>query len=416
MEVLAMRWILVAMTVFASLAAADEQEIDATTIHGKTLCGYQGWFRCPGDELNTGWVHWSRESKRIAPDTLTFEMWPDMSEYRSAARCGVEGFTYPDGKPAELYSSEGREVVLRHFSWMAEYGLHGVWLQRFLVGLPEGPEGAAMYESHKRVLEQVRLAARATGRVWAVAYDMAAMPPDKIVGALTNDWKRLVDAGVTNDKRYLHEKGLPVLMVWGFYPKQNITAEIANRIIDFFKNDPKYRVFLAGGCEWEWRTETTPGWPGFFRRFDLICPWNVGNYSVDKEGNKYASTNYWRADAEEAECAGMLYLPVLYPGFSWDNRKRLRPGRSVIERQGGRFFWKQFCAAADLGLDMGYVAMFDEVDEGTAIYKVTSTPPVQAHFAGYEGLPSDWYLRLAGEGTRMLLKQRPFTAELPIRP
>ncbi len=42
--------------------------------------------------------------------------------------------------------------------------------------------------------------------------------------------------------------------------------------------------------------------------------------------------------------------------------------------------------------------MFDEVDEGTAIFKVTSEPPTQAHFVGYEGLPSDWYLRLTGEG------------------
>jgi hypothetical protein len=65
---------------------------------------------------------------------------------------------------------------------------------------------------------------------------------------------------------------------------------------------------------------------------------------------------------------------------------------------------------------MGYVAMFDEVDEGTAIFKVTSAPPVQAHFVGYEGLPSDWYLRLAGEGTQMLLHQRPFSSDAPARP
>ena len=45
--------------------------------------------------------------------------------------------------------------------------------------------------------------------------------------------------------------------------------------------------------------------------------------------------------------------------------------------------------------------MFDEMDEGTAIFKVTSSPPIEGHFVGYEGLPSDWYLRLAGEITRM---------------
>ena len=25
------------------------QTVDATTLHKKVLCGYQGWFRCPGD-------------------------------------------------------------------------------------------------------------------------------------------------------------------------------------------------------------------------------------------------------------------------------------------------------------------------------------------------------------------------------
>jgi hypothetical protein len=49
---------------------------------------------------------------------------------------------------------------------------------------------------------------------------------------------------------------------------------------------------------------------------------------------------------------------------------------------------------------MLYVAMFDEVDEGTAIFKVTNHPPTGpgdgVQFATYEGLPSDHYLRLTG--------------------
>jgi len=60
--------------------------------------------------------------------------------------------------------------------------------------------------------------------------------------------------------------------------------------------------------------------------------------------------------------------------------------------------------------------MFDEVDEGTAILKVTSTPPTQAHFVGYEGLPSDWYLRLVGEGARRLKERLPVPSEIPIKP
>ena len=48
--------------------------------------------------------------------------------------------------------------------------------------------------------------------------------------------------------------------------------------------------------------------------------------------------------------------------------------------------------------------MFDEIDEGTAIFKCSNEPPVGdgVHFLDYEGLPSDHYLRLTGEGGKLL--------------
>ena len=59
-------------------------------------------------------------------------------------------------------------------------------------------------------------------------------------------------------------------------------------------------------------------------------------------------------------------------------------------------------------MSSAYVAMFDEVDEGTAIFKVTNHPPRQAHFVTLDGLPSDWYLRLTGEGARLLREESRF--------
>src|SRR5215472_2561312 len=68
-------------------AAADRDgPVDATSLRGKVLCGYQGWFRCPGDAADLGWIHWSRDSRRLAPSTLTFDLWPDMSEYAAGER------------------------------------------------------------------------------------------------------------------------------------------------------------------------------------------------------------------------------------------------------------------------------------------------------------------------------------------
>ena len=75
------------------------QTVDATTLHKKVLCGYQGWFRCPGDG-GSQWIHWSRSTSTIASNTLTFEMWPDMSEYTH--KYAAPGFTHPGGAQAYL--------------------------------------------------------------------------------------------------------------------------------------------------------------------------------------------------------------------------------------------------------------------------------------------------------------------------
>ena len=65
---------------------------------------------------------------------------------------------------------------------------------------------------------------------------------------------------------------------------------------------------------------------------------------------------------------------------------------------------------------MIYQAMFDEMDEGTAIFKCTNDPPTGASpFLSYEGLPSDHYLWLTGMGGKLLRGEIPRTKELPTR-
>jgi hypothetical protein len=58
--------------------------------------------------------------------------------------------------------------------------------------------------------------------------------------------------------------------------------------------------------------------------------------------------------------------------------------------------------------------MFDEVNEGTAIYKVSNTIPAGHYFVTYEGLPADWYLRLTGAATAMIRGDAPLSWTIPI--
>jgi hypothetical protein len=396
----------------------DTQVVDARSLRGKVLCGYQGWFRCPGSRAKEGWIHWSRDSQRITPETLTFEMWPDMSEYPAEERFPAPGFTSAYGQQAYLFSSDQPGTVRRHFEWMRNYGIDGIWLQHFLVDLPGGPV-QDRYASRRRVLGNVRLAARETGRVWAIAFDIAGMPTGKIVETLTKEWKKLVDDGVVADERYLHEGGKPVVQIWGFYYQNSgnaMTPQVANQLIDFFKAPGPYHAYLVGSGDWNWRRNPDPEWQAFLRRFDAYSPWNVGNVSIEIPGVSHASTGYWAEDKKECEKHGMLWLPVIYSGFSWDNLQKLPPGSSLIPRRGGNFLWEQFHALSKLGVDSVCVAMFDEVDEGTAIFKVTNTPPAQGHWVTYDGMPSDWYLRLVREGTKMLHERRAIPPRIPIQP
>ena len=103
--------------------------IAADTLRHKVLCGYQGWFRCAGDGTDEGWLHWSRNRNKITPDSLTVEMWPDMSEYSESERYPVPSFTGPkvsntpptqarfqtfEGLPSDWYlqlTSEGTKVI-----------------------------------------------------------------------------------------------------------------------------------------------------------------------------------------------------------------------------------------------------------------------------------------------------------------
>jgi hypothetical protein len=86
----------------------------------------------------------------------------------SSTRPKSPGFTYPNGEQAHLFSSVNKSTVLRHFEWIQQYRIDGVWLQRFVVDLEGGPL-QQRYPSMQKVLHNVHQAASRTGRIWALS-------------------------------------------------------------------------------------------------------------------------------------------------------------------------------------------------------------------------------------------------------
>ena len=115
------------------------------------------------------------------------------------------------------------------------------------------------------------------------------------------------------------------------------------------------------------------------------------------------------------------FLPPPDPSLTWNGKSNGRM-EYQIPRIGGRFWWRQLYNAQSAGCKMIYGAMFDKVDEGTAMFKMAPTlaQTPQGSFVPLnidgEALPSDWYLRIAGEGGKMLRGEIPLSSARPINP
>lgn len=379
--------------------------VDTTTLSNKVMCGYQGWFGAPGDgSSGSGWRHWTKHQGPFEDGNAKIDLWPDMSELDKNERFSTD-FKMPDGRPAEVFSSYEKQTVVRHFQWMRDYGIDGVFVQRFATHL----SSEAHLNFCNTVLANCREGANSNGRAYAVMYDLTGLQKGQI-DVVINDWRQLrKQMRITDDPAYLHERGKPVVAVWGigFNDGRKYTLDECRKLIEFLKNDPD-----VGGCTvmvgvpTHWReldldAVNDPSLLETLKMADIVSPWTVGRYSNPEEAAKYAE-HVLKPDLAWCRQKGIDYMPVIFPGFSWYNMKGSK--FNEIPRIKGQFLWSQFLNVKMAGASMVYVAMFDEVDEGTAIFKCANDVPAgeKSKFLTFDGLPSDFYLRMVGEGTKLI--------------
>ncbi|MCX6602777.1 MAG: hypothetical protein NTV52_04210 [Acidobacteria bacterium] len=410
-----------AVLMLLGVATAAGQAVDATTLQGKVLMGYQGWFRCPGGgPLGSNWSHWAGGTPTAA--TLQIDMYPDLREFDLDELCVVPNMTI-GAEPARLFSSGSSKTVDRHFRWMQQYGLDGVLLQRFVTDIRGNRAGGDV------VLKNVMAAARSAGRVFAIEYDISGANAATVDADLRADWRYLVETlGVTAHPGYLHHEGKAVVGVWGIglndtrHPPSDPAAAL--RLIEWFRNEAN--VFYLGGTPAYWRglsndAATDRRWTDVYRAMDGIQPWTVGRY------NNLAGVDRWRTTQIQPDLAAtagtkQVYMPVIFPGFSWYNLNRTAV-QNQIPRNRGEFLWRQAFNARAAGAETLKIAMFDEVNEATSIFKVApkrENAPDQGYWLTLDAdgftLPSDWYLRLAAEIAKGFREAKPLAVGLPTSP
>ena len=392
---------------------------------GLVMAGYQGWFRAPGDGSGKEWVHYGANGK-FDKDHNTIDFWPDVSEYKKTYETS---FKYPDGTPARVFSSLDKSTTDLHFKWMEEYGVDGVFMQRFF-GVARNHQKKK--KSHDIILKNAVAAAEKNDRAIGVMYDLSGLRSNgEDCSAIIEDWKMLVDRlKVTNSENYIQHNGKPLVTIWGIgFPDRsyNIREIGINRLIDFLKNDPVY-----GGCS------VMLGVPTYFRELDKDClpdpylheviesadivlPWMVQRFTPLLHQDEIRYRDHVMADIKWCKEKNVDYVPLVYAGFSWHNLSKRTPGLArhttygAIPRIGGKFYWDLIYNAIKAGGEMLYVGMFDEVDEGTAIIPISDTPPnsEDVHFVDNDGVAPDHYLFLTGEAAKMLRKEIPLRAKMP---
>jgi len=388
---------------------------DPSTLTGKVMTGYQGWFNCEGDGAHLGWTHWARDRKKpFGPGNVTVDLWPDVSEYEDD-ELYTTAFIHADGTAVKTFSSHNRKTVIRHFKWMADYGIDGAFVQRFTHSLHNE---TTRYHKDK-VLSSAREGANRYGRTYTVMYDLTGTP-DRSIITVFDDWRMLRDRmHLAEDPAFQHHNGKPLVAIWGVgfngKIKRRAGLEQCKELIKKFKADG-CSVMLGIAAGWRMRDRDALQDPELHKVLlmaDVLSPWSVGRFG-DLPGVQSHAKTYWEQDIVWAREHNIDYMPVVFPGFSWHNLKGGKLGS--IPRLDGQFLWSQVVASKKADADMLYIAMFDELDEGTAIFKCSNNPPSSdgSKFLTLDGLPSDFYLRLAGQAGKLLRGEIPLTGTIPV--
>jgi hypothetical protein len=196
----------------------------------------------------------------------------------------------PDGSSAQLYDNTCEGVVDLHFSWMQQVGVDGILVQRFL--------GSFDDSSFTTILDQVQAAAEKYGRGFIVEYDVSG--GDSAQASVTDqvlaDYNSVI-APYTSSPAYIHQGGLPVVMIYGIgYTSNALNATDAESLITQMKSAGTY-VGIGASNLWASLVNSNSEWAPALTAPDLLSSWTVGAYSYGGYSEGYFDTTM-KSDAQ----------------------------------------------------------------------------------------------------------------------
>ena len=371
---------------------------------GKVSVGYQGWFACNGDgSPMNNWWHWANNwGAQPSSGNNSIKSWPDVAEYTATYQTAWANLG--NGQPAKLFSSYDQQTVNTHALWLQQNGIDTMALQRFN---PNGGEA-----NRDGMATRVRTAAETYGRKFYIMYDVSGWTA--MQSEIKTDWTSKMSA-LTSSSAYAKQNGKPVVCIWGFgFNDSNHpwSAAVCLDVVNWFKGQ---NCYVIGGVPREWRTGvggSRAGYLGVYHAFNMLSPWLIGAVgNVSDADNIY--NNYMVPDQSDCNANGIDYQPCVLPG------DLSIPG----QRSHGDLMWRMFYNAKRAGCQGIYISMFDEYNEGNQIAKTAENAAMIPVGSGFHCLnedgtdcSSDYYLRLTGDGGKMLKGTIGLTATRPTNP
>jgi hypothetical protein len=388
----------------AQASTTTSTTLRASVLDGRLIAGYQAWFGCPGDyDDNKLWIHWFDTAAEAA--RITVDMLPDVSQLPASSLCD-SGLRLADGQALQLYSAMDPALVDVQFSQMAASGVKAVALQRFVSWLVD----PALKRRVDRVLDNAMAAAQRHQLPLYITYDVTGADEATVVQSILQDWAAVHGRyDLSTHAGYLRDNRHPVLQLWGFgfTDRPGEPAAVRKLIVDLKHGQGAPAAFLIGGVPSRWSSlsgdsKTAAEWAAVYAAYDVVSPWTVGRYGNAQEAAAYIA-GLQREQQALAARNGQGFLPVVFPGFSSRNlmaaRHRSAPFNQ-IPRDCGRLLAAQLQGLESLGARSAYIAMFDEMDEATALlptlaHQAQVPAGVSAVTLDQDGcsLPADYYLQ-----------------------